>query len=488
MWYHQIPDMNRRTPRRKTDLGATRAIAKLKVDGLFGQFDYEFPPPGAQGSLPLDVFVLYGDNGSGKTTLLNLIFHTLSPANNRGHRSAIQKIPFKRFELVLGDGSKIAISRDSEPIGGYWAYAEKPGGAAVQTNFSIQREGRFASDEHEREFISFLKRVGRSVYFVSADRRTSSDELPAVDSRAAWEAGNLVVSPEGLEYADLPDPHPDLRRRLAQDRPETLRGPSLVQAMELARDWITQRVLRAASRGTRSTHGIYSQVVKDIATSTRTPGDSPGQALVDGLTSTLESLSARSKAYARFGFATELDVQEMIEVIRGARDVALIARVLQPYVESTNASFDELAGVYKITSLLIDRFAEFYTGKTASFQVRQGFAVRGSRDNKPIDPAWLSSGEQQLLLLFCYALVCSDRNSIFIVDEPELSLNVKWQRRLIQSLLDIVAGGRVQFVLASHSIELVAEHLDKVLKLQPPVGSPLAPSEVETRVGPPHNS
>jgi predicted ATPase len=55
---------------------------------------------------------------------------------------------------------------------------------------------------------------------------------------------------------------------------------------------------------------------------------------------------------------------------------------------------------------------------------------------------------------------------VFIIDEPELSLNVKWQRRLVQSLLDCTEGASVQFLMASHSMELLARHRSHVVPLK----------------------
>jgi len=69
-------------------------------------------------------------------------------------------------------------------------------------------------------------------------------------------------------------------------------------------------------------------------------------------------------------------------------------------------------------------------------------------------------------LLFCHTLIARDRPSIFIIDEPELSLNVKWQRKLLEALLDVVAKSQIQFLFASHSIELLAQHRDKVVPLR----------------------
>ena len=55
--------------------------------------------------------------------------------------------------------------------------------------------------------------------------------------------------------------------------------------------------------------------------------------------------------------------------------------------------------------------------------------------------------------------------SIFIIDEPEISLNVKWQRKLGDTLLKFAKGRNVQFILASHSIELLSGHGKNVFKL-----------------------
>jgi predicted ATP-binding protein involved in virulence len=52
-----------------------------------------------------------------------------------------------------------------------------------------------------------------------------------------------------------------------------------------------------------------------------------------------------------------------------------------------------------------------------------------------------------------------------MIDEPEISLNVKWQRQLVQSLLSITDGASIQFIFASHSMELLAQHRNRVVKL-----------------------
>ncbi|HAV1455310.1 TPA: ATP-binding protein, partial [Enterobacter hormaechei subsp. steigerwaltii] len=55
---------------------------------------------------------------------------------------------------------------------------------------------------------------------------------------------------------------------------------------------------------------------------------------------------------------------------------------------------------------------------------------------------------------------------IFMIDEPEISLNIKWQRIIINSLLDITDGANIQFIFASHSLEIISQHRHRVVKLE----------------------
>jgi len=106
----------------------------------------------------------------------------------------------------------------------------------------------------------------------------------------------------------------------------------------------------------------------------------------------------------------------------------------------------------------------FAATKEATFDRREGLGIR-TKSGEPLKLAMLSSGEKQLLLLLCNTLAARDQASMLIIDEPEISLNVKWQRRLVQALLDCIRGKSVQLIFATHSIELLARHKAHVVKL-----------------------
>lgn len=74
----------------------------------------------------------------------------------------------------------------------------------------------------------------------------------------------------------------------------------------------------------------------------------------------------------------------------------------------------------------------------------------------------LSSGEKHLLLIFVHCLLAEE--SSLIIDEPELSMHVDWQRRLIESMRTL--NPRTQLILAAHSPEIMADVPDdKIFRL-----------------------
>jgi len=75
----------------------------------------------------------------------------------------------------------------------------------------------------------------------------------------------------------------------------------------------------------------------------------------------------------------------------------------------------------------------------------------------------LSSGEKQILILLTQALLRVDKPVVYIADEPELSLHVTWQEKLLESLVTL--GGQIQVIVATHSPDIVGKFQDKVIDL-----------------------
>ena len=74
----------------------------------------------------------------------------------------------------------------------------------------------------------------------------------------------------------------------------------------------------------------------------------------------------------------------------------------------------------------------------------------------------LSSGEKHLLRIFVETIRIAE--STILIDEPELSLHVDWQRTLIDSMR--LLNPAAQIIVASHSPEVMADLPDsKIFRL-----------------------
>lgn len=76
----------------------------------------------------------------------------------------------------------------------------------------------------------------------------------------------------------------------------------------------------------------------------------------------------------------------------------------------------------------------------------------------------LSSGEKQLLILLLRTLLQRGKTGVYITDEPELSLHILWQEKLISALTKI--NPNIQLVLATHSPDIVAQYDNKIKQME----------------------
>ena len=75
----------------------------------------------------------------------------------------------------------------------------------------------------------------------------------------------------------------------------------------------------------------------------------------------------------------------------------------------------------------------------------------------------LSSGEKQLIIMLAHLALnknSKNNNSIFFIDEPELSLHISWQEIFVDALL--TASPETQFIIATHAPAILAKPERKV--------------------------
>lgn len=114
-----------------------------------------------------------------------------------------------------------------------------------------------------------------------------------------------------------------------------------------------------------------------------------------------------------------------------------------------NASADISAQETEISAFVDVCNAYLAPGKSIEYDDTL-FTVRIVDDRgRELDLSMLSSGEKQVVSLFSHLYLDDVRDQIVIIDEPELSLSVPWQKRFLP---DILESGHCQFIMSvTHS-------------------------------------
>ena len=82
-----------------------------------------------------------------------------------------------------------------------------------------------------------------------------------------------------------------------------------------------------------------------------------------------------------------------------------------------------------------------------------------------LGPDDLSSGEQQLLVLYYKLLFETEPDTLVMIDEPELSMNVVWQRNFLKDLQRIIELRNFDVLIATHSPQIIHDKWDWVVHL-----------------------
>lgn len=90
---------------------------------------------------------------------------------------------------------------------------------------------------------------------------------------------------------------------------------------------------------------------------------------------------------------------------------------------------------------------------TAKTILRDSNEILFSQYGETIPPYMLSSGEKQILVILLTALVQENRPGVMLMDEPEISLHIEWQQRLITLVRTL--NPNVQIILCTHSPAIV---------------------------------
>jgi predicted ATP-binding protein involved in virulence len=110
----------------------------------------------------------------------------------------------------------------------------------------------------------------------------------------------------------------------------------------------------------------------------------------------------------------------------------------------------------------IDKFFEMIdmlfasTGKKIAIDRRNRIVFhKGEHGDITIEVEQLSAGEKQILLLLFTLFLMEDRPNVLLLDEPEISLHIEWQDRLISMMHEL--NPNCQIIMTTHSPNIFAD-------------------------------
>ncbi|WP_020559231.1 AAA family ATPase [Thiofilum flexile] len=127
------------------------------------------------------------------------------------------------------------------------------------------------------------------------------------------------------------------------------------------------------------------------------------------------------------------------------------------YAKDTKAKLDILEPLATKIEKLIAILNHKLKNKKVFLEHKNGLVIRNSND---VELTWdsLSSGEQHLFVLIYELLLKVEPNTLVLIDEPELSLHISWQRELVDDFLGIIKLNSFDIVLATHSPSIINDH------------------------------
>lgn len=383
-------------------------ITEISITGLAGRKDVYHQ------KLNRDVNVFFGSNGSGKTSLLRIIHSAML-----GDASLLQSVPFKRAEIKL-------FSIDYEKI-----FTRR-----IAKN-TANRKGKLTRDPSSDSSLVLSEHI-----------------LTGEKSKAGLRWATSPVLKSQARFANTYLPTSRLYLGLGSDYYDSMHTPERSEealdtyfASSLERLWTSYSADVLSNVNKAQQDGLASILNAVLTTSRPTR---KGSKEIDseiafervatflkrqGSPQILASLAEFKLRYKKDAKLRSI-VSDINEVERGIEKAMTPRNQLQSLIQRM---FGETKVIFRDKEIKIT-----------------------ARDKTQISLTALSSGQKQVLKIFIETLMAGS-NSLMI-DEPEISMHVDWQKRLIASTRQL--NPNAQLILATHSPEIMADLPDdKIFRL-----------------------
>lgn len=406
------------------------------------------------------VSIIYGENGSGKTTLLKILFAALNQ-----QASALQEESVRSVEIEYidedGENKKVVIGLiDIEGVidpENETSVDERYDWTQLQ-NSSLGNSSSLSIGIERGLSTQPIRIKPETIHRFLATRRSS-----AKDSRyypagrdVAYELAHYLNIQQRLSGANKKDGLDINEQHLFVKNIEIRNIESLLlERYRVARNIATEKIQSALFDTLASViNGQLGPVLSSKDQVTDISGD-----LVKNKNRIVEALVAGPEN----AFKNEV-IQTLIK-IKKQEDVAplleneILAKLMINMVGELKLEKQLLSSI----NHLIETFNKFLIGGKRLEIDDSQLKICVGKSEHSVD--YLSSGERHILTFLALVVTAGRGRNFLIIDEPEISLNVKWQRILMEVILELVPS--TQVIVATHSPVISNGNLESLVRLSP---------------------
>lgn len=442
------------------------AIKEVRVEALHEQYDVGI-------ELQPDLNVIYGKNGRGKTTLLHILANALELDFER-----FRHIQFRSVEISTYQGGSVKIFQESSRTDPYMIVEVDgqrltpigPGSTLSEAETSFVRSTLGSRAVYLPAFRAILERsLGDS--YVDRERQEAVETIRASEVQIARDGRTRGASYEsrlrGEQHRLTAIKTVQCRQWFGQFVP-VIRYPSLVDVRTRLLEELRLATFEVGAFEQRLFSQLFIQVFKAISGESGQQDTGDTESLLEQVQGALaaidEASGGASNVYGEIRDAVnQARRSHVTEEKTTSRILSLYAGLLEQRAFQHKQSFSKIRDFEKSINLFLD-------GKTFELDERSldrpgsGASVI-SANGRRMNLSALSSGERQVVtMIFCASRLAENRG-IFLVDEPELSLHVDWQRSILGEVMRQAEGRQV--IACTHSPEVGADHYDSVQDFSP---------------------
>lgn len=442
-------------------------LVRVEFTKLFGYFDYSI-------DFHDTVTILHGLNGCGKTTMLQTINAVFNKEMDTIKSTDLQSVSFffSTGAILKIDRKKIYLDPEKEKATGiiYLAYSIIENGK--ETVFDSFEN----TDEYQdivKRFLKgyrpfpFLERINESTWYDrKRETKLNLEEVIA-------EYGTIIFRRYSREYLedDIPQPVQDI---LASMDVRLIAADRLTVAKRVERQYgednikIERRVNLIAkdlSQKIRDTIQQYAQLSQAKDRTFPLRAIKQGSPLtVDEIKSKMIELESKRKEFVDTGILEEeqddIGIHDLLDAITESN-----RQNLSLYAIDTEEKLNALSSLSSSINLFRNLIDKNFNNKRIVFNKDYGFRFVATYSDSTILPQSLSSGEQHELVMFYDLIFNASENTLILIDEPELSLHIKWQLDYVDELLQIISATKFSAVLATHSPQIIHDKWDLTVSL-----------------------